>query len=141
MSLLRLFSHTNVLMTFSWIYWMMLDVEQKLNRHRMRQSINQFPYILIHLLRADFRYFLPICSLKYHLFALLFQDSMSWMPYLSYVCILAVIASFCSGPGKSTHPHHCLCFFPLLFLAVSFSAPQFHFGAPLHLELHLKEIE
>ncbi|XP_034095481.1 solute carrier family 2, facilitated glucose transporter member 9 isoform X1 [Gymnodraco acuticeps] len=28
-----------------------------------------------------------------------FQDSMSWMPYLSYVCILAVIASFCSGPG------------------------------------------
>lgn len=28
-----------------------------------------------------------------------FQDSVSWMPYLSYVCILAVIASFCSGPG------------------------------------------
>uniref|UniRef100_A0A7N8XRT5 Solute carrier family 2 member 9, like 2 n=1 Tax=Mastacembelus armatus TaxID=205130 RepID=A0A7N8XRT5_9TELE len=28
-----------------------------------------------------------------------FQNSMSWMPYLSYVCILAVIASFCSGPG------------------------------------------
>ncbi|XP_074477665.1 solute carrier family 2, facilitated glucose transporter member 9 isoform X1 [Sebastes fasciatus] len=28
-----------------------------------------------------------------------FQDSLSWMPYLSYVCILAVIASFCSGPG------------------------------------------
>ncbi|KAM3622429.1 uncharacterized protein V6R79_024971 [Siganus canaliculatus] len=27
------------------------------------------------------------------------QDSMSWMPYLSYICILAVIASFCSGPG------------------------------------------
>uniref|UniRef100_A0A8C4IBP0 Solute carrier family 2, facilitated glucose transporter member 5 n=1 Tax=Dicentrarchus labrax TaxID=13489 RepID=A0A8C4IBP0_DICLA len=23
----------------------------------------------------------------------------SWMPYLSYICILAVIASFCSGPG------------------------------------------
>nr|XP_020448175.1 solute carrier family 2, facilitated glucose transporter member 9 isoform X2 [Monopterus albus]XP_020448176.1 solute carrier family 2, facilitated glucose transporter member 9 isoform X2 [Monopterus albus]XP_020448178.1 solute carrier family 2, facilitated glucose transporter member 9 isoform X2 [Monopterus albus] len=28
-----------------------------------------------------------------------FQDSVSWMPYLSFVCILAVIASFCSGPG------------------------------------------
>ncbi|XP_041811206.1 solute carrier family 2, facilitated glucose transporter member 9 isoform X1 [Chelmon rostratus] len=27
------------------------------------------------------------------------QNSVSWMPYLSYVCILAVIASFCSGPG------------------------------------------
>ncbi|XP_037535038.1 solute carrier family 2, facilitated glucose transporter member 5 [Nematolebias whitei] len=27
------------------------------------------------------------------------QDSVSWMPYLSYVCILAVIAAFCSGPG------------------------------------------
>ncbi|TWW61741.1 Solute carrier family 2, facilitated glucose transporter member 9, partial [Takifugu flavidus] len=30
-----------------------------------------------------------------------FQDRVSWMPYLSYICILAVIASFCSGPGKS----------------------------------------
>uniref|UniRef100_A0A8C5D734 Major facilitator superfamily (MFS) profile domain-containing protein n=1 Tax=Gouania willdenowi TaxID=441366 RepID=A0A8C5D734_GOUWI len=28
-----------------------------------------------------------------------FQDVVSWMPYLSYACILAVIASFCSGPG------------------------------------------
>ncbi|XP_066498083.1 solute carrier family 2, facilitated glucose transporter member 9 [Hoplias malabaricus] len=28
-----------------------------------------------------------------------FQDSFSWMPYLSFVSILAVIASFCSGPG------------------------------------------
>ncbi|XP_014873266.1 solute carrier family 2, facilitated glucose transporter member 9-like [Poecilia latipinna] len=28
-----------------------------------------------------------------------FQDSVSWMPYLSYICILAVIAGFCSGPG------------------------------------------
>ncbi|XP_041835416.1 solute carrier family 2, facilitated glucose transporter member 9 isoform X1 [Melanotaenia boesemani] len=28
-----------------------------------------------------------------------FQESVSWMPYLSYVCILAVIAAFCSGPG------------------------------------------
>uniref|UniRef100_A0AAV2M5C9 Major facilitator superfamily (MFS) profile domain-containing protein n=1 Tax=Knipowitschia caucasica TaxID=637954 RepID=A0AAV2M5C9_KNICA len=28
-----------------------------------------------------------------------FQDSVTWMPYLSYICILAVIASFCSGPG------------------------------------------
>ncbi|XP_035486403.2 solute carrier family 2, facilitated glucose transporter member 9 isoform X3 [Scophthalmus maximus] len=27
------------------------------------------------------------------------QNSVSWMPYLSYMCILAVIASFCSGPG------------------------------------------
>ncbi|KAI3370335.1 hypothetical protein L3Q82_025110, partial [Scortum barcoo] len=30
-----------------------------------------------------------------------FQDSVSWMPYLSYICLLAVIASFCSGPGKT----------------------------------------
>uniref|UniRef100_A0A087XZN0 Solute carrier family 2 member 9 n=1 Tax=Poecilia formosa TaxID=48698 RepID=A0A087XZN0_POEFO len=28
-----------------------------------------------------------------------FQDSVSWMPYLSYICILAVIAGFCSGPA------------------------------------------
>uniref|UniRef100_A0A3B4ARX2 Major facilitator superfamily (MFS) profile domain-containing protein n=1 Tax=Periophthalmus magnuspinnatus TaxID=409849 RepID=A0A3B4ARX2_9GOBI len=28
-----------------------------------------------------------------------FQNSFPWMPYLSYICILAVIASFCSGPG------------------------------------------
>ncbi|KAL7849901.1 hypothetical protein SRHO_G00192500, partial [Serrasalmus rhombeus] len=28
-----------------------------------------------------------------------FQDSFSWMPYLSFISILAVIASFCSGPG------------------------------------------
>lgn len=28
-----------------------------------------------------------------------FQDRVSWMPYFSYICILAVIASFCSGPG------------------------------------------
>ncbi|XP_067111861.1 solute carrier family 2, facilitated glucose transporter member 9 [Osmerus mordax] len=28
-----------------------------------------------------------------------FQDRVSWMPYLSFTCILAVIASFCSGPG------------------------------------------
>uniref|UniRef100_A0A7N6FL25 Major facilitator superfamily (MFS) profile domain-containing protein n=1 Tax=Anabas testudineus TaxID=64144 RepID=A0A7N6FL25_ANATE len=27
------------------------------------------------------------------------QDRTTWMPYLSYVCILVVIASFCSGPG------------------------------------------
>ncbi|KAM4582193.1 solute carrier family 2, facilitated glucose transporter member 9 [Fundulus diaphanus] len=27
------------------------------------------------------------------------QDSVSWVPYLSYICILAVIAGFCSGPG------------------------------------------
>ncbi|XP_056625561.1 solute carrier family 2, facilitated glucose transporter member 9 isoform X2 [Triplophysa dalaica] len=28
-----------------------------------------------------------------------FQDRFSWMPYLSFVSILALIASFCSGPG------------------------------------------
>ncbi|XP_076844059.1 solute carrier family 2, facilitated glucose transporter member 9 isoform X2 [Brachyhypopomus gauderio] len=28
-----------------------------------------------------------------------FQDTHSWMPYLSFISILAVIASFCSGPG------------------------------------------
>ncbi|XP_076012663.1 solute carrier family 2, facilitated glucose transporter member 9 isoform X2 [Genypterus blacodes] len=28
-----------------------------------------------------------------------FQDRTSWMPFLSYACLLAVIASFCSGPG------------------------------------------
>ncbi|XP_035383714.1 solute carrier family 2, facilitated glucose transporter member 9 isoform X2 [Electrophorus electricus] len=28
-----------------------------------------------------------------------FQDTCSWMPYLSFISILAVIASFCSGPG------------------------------------------
>ncbi|GLD73199.1 solute carrier family 2, facilitated glucose transporter member 9 isoform X6 [Lates japonicus] len=28
-----------------------------------------------------------------------FQDSVMWMPYLSFICILAVIASFCSGPA------------------------------------------
>uniref|UniRef100_A0A674DV92 Solute carrier family 2, facilitated glucose transporter member 5 n=1 Tax=Salmo trutta TaxID=8032 RepID=A0A674DV92_SALTR len=27
------------------------------------------------------------------------SDQYSWMPYLSFTCILAVIASFCSGPG------------------------------------------
>ncbi|XP_045627315.1 solute carrier family 2, facilitated glucose transporter member 9 isoform X5 [Ursus americanus] len=27
------------------------------------------------------------------------QDHASWIPYLSIVCILAIIASFCSGPG------------------------------------------
>uniref|UniRef100_A0A8C9RAT8 Solute carrier family 2 member 9 n=1 Tax=Scleropages formosus TaxID=113540 RepID=A0A8C9RAT8_SCLFO len=28
-----------------------------------------------------------------------FQDKVAWMPYLSFACILAVIASFCTGPG------------------------------------------
>uniref|UniRef100_A0A6Q2YQI5 Major facilitator superfamily (MFS) profile domain-containing protein n=1 Tax=Esox lucius TaxID=8010 RepID=A0A6Q2YQI5_ESOLU len=28
-----------------------------------------------------------------------FQVSYLWMPYLSFICILGVIASFCSGPG------------------------------------------
>ncbi|XP_064821708.1 solute carrier family 2, facilitated glucose transporter member 9 isoform X2 [Oncorhynchus masou masou] len=27
------------------------------------------------------------------------SDQYTWMPYLSFTCILAVIASFCSGPG------------------------------------------
>ncbi|XP_048400937.2 solute carrier family 2, facilitated glucose transporter member 9 isoform X2 [Stegostoma tigrinum] len=27
------------------------------------------------------------------------QDTVSWMPYVSVICILAVIASFCIGPG------------------------------------------
>nr|XP_048271010.1 solute carrier family 2, facilitated glucose transporter member 9 isoform X2 [Myodes glareolus] len=31
--------------------------------------------------------------------ALTLQDKAPWVPYLSIVCILAVIASFCSGPG------------------------------------------
>ncbi|XP_075050763.1 solute carrier family 2, facilitated glucose transporter member 9 isoform X1 [Mixophyes fleayi] len=30
---------------------------------------------------------------------LTFQDQASWLPYLSIVCILAVIAAFCIGPG------------------------------------------
>lgn len=29
------------------------------------------------------------------------QDQASWIPYLSIFCILAIIASFCSGPGKA----------------------------------------
>ncbi|KAI1888332.1 hypothetical protein AGOR_G00183920 [Albula goreensis] len=28
-----------------------------------------------------------------------FQSQFPWMPYLSFTCILAIIASFCSGPG------------------------------------------
>nr|XP_051685813.1 solute carrier family 2, facilitated glucose transporter member 9 isoform X2 [Oryctolagus cuniculus] len=31
--------------------------------------------------------------------ALTLQDRAPWVPYLSIVCVLAVIASFCSGPG------------------------------------------
>ncbi|KAJ8382282.1 hypothetical protein SKAU_G00030600 [Synaphobranchus kaupii] len=31
-----------------------------------------------------------------------FQNRVSWMPYLSFACILAVIASFCSGPGHKS---------------------------------------
>jgi hypothetical protein len=38
----------------------------------------------------------PLLSLS------LLQDQYTWMPYLSFTCILAVIASFCSGPGKAT---------------------------------------
>nr|DBA29313.1 TPA: hypothetical protein GDO54_009549 [Pyxicephalus adspersus] len=30
---------------------------------------------------------------------LTFQDNTSWLPYISIVCILSVIASFCIGPG------------------------------------------
>lgn len=29
------------------------------------------------------------------------QDHAAWVPYLSIACILAIIASFCSGPGKA----------------------------------------
>lgn len=32
------------------------------------------------------------------------QDRAPWVPYLSIVCILAIIASFCSGPGKAPGP-------------------------------------
>ena len=32
------------------------------------------------------------------------QDKASWIPYLSIFCILAIIASFCSGPGKAQPP-------------------------------------
>ncbi|XP_034861197.1 solute carrier family 2, facilitated glucose transporter member 9 isoform X5 [Mirounga leonina] len=48
------------------------------------------------------------------------QDHAPWIPYLSIVCILAIIASFCSGPEKSGHllfpglcrnlPHRCRLF-------------------------------
>ncbi|XP_054437913.1 solute carrier family 2, facilitated glucose transporter member 9 isoform X2 [Pteronotus mesoamericanus] len=31
------------------------------------------------------------------------QDQAPWIPYLSIFCILAIIASFCSGPEKSGH--------------------------------------
>uniref|UniRef100_A0A8C0LZU8 Solute carrier family 2, facilitated glucose transporter member 5 n=1 Tax=Canis lupus familiaris TaxID=9615 RepID=A0A8C0LZU8_CANLF len=31
--------------------------------------------------------------------AAIFSDHAPWIPYLSIVCILAIIASFCSGPG------------------------------------------
>lgn len=31
----------------------------------------------------------------------LLQDQAPWVPYLSIVCILAIIASFCSGPGRT----------------------------------------
>lgn len=30
------------------------------------------------------------------------QDHAPWIPYLSIVCILAIIASFCSGPGRAS---------------------------------------
>lgn len=32
--------------------------------------------------------------------AALSQDHAPWIPYLSILCILAIIAAFCSGPGK-----------------------------------------
>uniref|UniRef100_A0A8D2G3Z0 Solute carrier family 2, facilitated glucose transporter member 5 n=1 Tax=Theropithecus gelada TaxID=9565 RepID=A0A8D2G3Z0_THEGE len=35
------------------------------------------------------------------------QDHAPWVPYLSIVGILAIIASFCSGPGKAPLPPHC----------------------------------
>lgn len=40
------------------------------------------------------------------------KDRVYWMPYLSYICILAVIASFCSGPGKSPHRSPFFLYFP-----------------------------
>lgn len=33
--------------------------------------------------------------------AALSQDHAPWIPHLSIACILAIIASFCSGPGKA----------------------------------------
>uniref|UniRef100_A0A7N6FDW8 Solute carrier family 2, facilitated glucose transporter member 5 n=1 Tax=Anabas testudineus TaxID=64144 RepID=A0A7N6FDW8_ANATE len=50
------------------------------------------------------------------------QDRTTWMPYLSYVCILVVIASFCSGPGKTTALQYfftCSPFSSLSFLIIS----------------------
>ena len=57
--------------------------------------------------------------------SLLLQDSVSWMPYLSYICILAVIASFCSGPGKTIDLHNQLRFSlcSSLSVLISLSAP------------------
>ncbi|XP_048462318.1 solute carrier family 2, facilitated glucose transporter member 9 [Rhincodon typus] len=42
-----------------------------------------------------------LMSLSYGLLtiSLNLQDKVSWMPYVSVICILAVIASFCIGPG------------------------------------------
>uniref|UniRef100_A0A2K5MUP1 Solute carrier family 2, facilitated glucose transporter member 5 n=1 Tax=Cercocebus atys TaxID=9531 RepID=A0A2K5MUP1_CERAT len=34
------------------------------------------------------------------------QDRAPWVPYLSIVGVLAIIASFCSGPGKAPLPPH-----------------------------------
>lgn len=49
----------------------------------------------------------PICTAAHT--PALSQDHAPWIPYLSIVCILAIIASFCSGPGKKRllpHRHH-----------------------------------
>ncbi|XP_068133565.1 solute carrier family 2, facilitated glucose transporter member 9 isoform X2 [Hyperolius riggenbachi] len=37
--------------------------------------------------------------------SLTFQDKAPWVPYVSIVCILGVIASFCIGPGRLVDPH------------------------------------
>lgn len=68
--------------------------------------------------------------------SLLLQDSVSWMPYLSYICILAVIASFCSGPGKTIDLHNQLRFSLCSSLSVLISP-----SAPLTWNCTWKETE
>ncbi|XP_034528016.1 solute carrier family 2, facilitated glucose transporter member 9 isoform X3 [Ailuropoda melanoleuca] len=46
------------------------------------------------------------------------QDHASWIPYLSIVCILAIIASFCSGPVPQGPPS------PLLWTAFTWAPLQ-----------------
>lgn len=51
------------------------------------------------------------------------QDQAPWIPYLSIVCILAVIASFCSGPGKAPSLLAGSAQVPCLFLQMRSSGP------------------